>query len=259
MDGSEISNLYRIQESEASVLMAYLRNVGPRTIKLTGQLKEEVGQIGHWWTDRWPNPKAVLCHGRGSYSFFAQDEKAAAYVLDNIDWNVEVSFSGLEYQFLPFVKQRAKDVQDNPCYLYQLQREGFCSHTFLEVEDFRIDSLCREDASQVTTYWTYGDTEDYPLARIHQAPTACIRKGGEPVSWALTHHDGSIGMVFTLQEHRRKGFAKAVISMLVKKQILAGRMPYCFIVEGNEASQRLFEELGFVEQSKVCWVHCLPK
>lgn len=239
--------------------MAYLRRVGPRAIKFVGQLKEEGGQIGHWWTDRWPSPKAVLCRGRGSYSFYAENKQVATYVLDRIDWSVEVWFSALEYQFLPLIQERAKDVQDSPCYLYRLQRKRFCPHQFFETEDCRIESLCPGDASQVTTHWTYGDTEDYPLARIHQAPTACIRAGGEPVSWALTHHDGSIGIVFTLQEHRRKGYAKAAISMLVKKQLLAGRTPYCFIVEGNEASKRLFEELGFVEQSRLCWVHCLPK
>ncbi len=259
VEESGVSGLHRIGQEEAPALIAYLREHGPETIKFVAQLEEEGERIGFWWTDRWPRPKAVLCRGRRSYSLCAEDEKSAAYVLDSIDWSGGVWFSALEYRFLPLVRERGKDVQDNPCFLYRLERARFRPYELPDTGDHPIEPLRREDADLVTLHWTYGDTEDYPLSRILQAPTACIRIGGEPVAWALIHHDGSIGMVYTLQEHRRKGYAKAVVSVLAEKRLLAGRTPYCFIVEGNETSERLFEELGFALQSKLGWVHCAPE
>lgn len=259
VEESGVSGLHRIGREDAPALIAYLRERGPETIKFVAQLEEEGERIGFWWTDRWPRPKAVLCRGRRSYSLCAKDEESAAYLLDSIDWSGDLWFSALEYRFLPLVRERGKNVQDNPCLLYRLERARFRPFQLPGTDDRPVEPLCREDAGLVMTHWIYGDTEDYPLSRILQAPTTCIRVGGEPVAWALIHYDGSIGMVYTLQEHRRKGYAKAVVSVLAEKRLLAGRTPYCFIVEGNEASEGLFEELGFTLQSTLGWVHCAPE
>ena len=121
-----------------------------------------------------------------------------------------------------------------------------------------VEPLRREDAALVTRHWSYGDGEEYPLSRIEGAPTACVRVEGVPAAWALVHYDGSIGMVHTLEAHRRKGYARVVVSALVEKRFRAGRAPYCFIVEGNHASERLFEDLGFFRQADLSWVHSSP-
>ncbi len=263
IDEMRVSGLHRVKPEEAQGLEGLLGDHWPAAVKFVEQLREEGEEFGSWWTDRWPRPRAVLCRGRRSasrtaFSLFAENEESAERVLDGIDWSVEVRFSALENRFLPLVRRRGKDVSEHPCGMFRVEPSGFRPGGMPDGAACRAEPLRREDAALVTRHWAYGEDETYPLSRIVGAPTACIRVGGRPVAWALIHFDGSMGMVHTLDEHRRKGFARAVVSALVEARFRAGRTPYCFIVDGNDTSVRLFEGLGFFRQADLAWVSCAP-
>ncbi|MFQ5914326.1 MAG: GNAT family N-acetyltransferase [Nitrospinota bacterium] len=253
-----------MKPEEAQELLAFLRGHWPATVKFIGQLEEEGQNLGLWWTDRWPHPRAVLCRARsslssGAFSLFAVDEGLAERILDGIDWSREVRFSGLDTRFLSLVRRRAGTVSDNPCGMFRLEKTGFRPFQAPDAGTHPVEPLRREDAALITRYWAYGEDESYPLSRIEGSPTTCIRIGGQPVAWALVHYDGSIGMVYTLEEHRRKGYARAVVSALVEERFRSGRAPFCFIVDGNQASVRLFQGLGFFRQADLSWVFCAPE
>lgn len=79
-------------------------------------------------------------------------------------------------------------------------------------------------------------------------PSCCVLDdGGRPVSWILTYASGAMGMLFTLPEHRGKGFAKLVISTMSRRFHAQGKPAFCFIEEENAGSYRLFKNLGFTE------------
>lgn len=256
---SGVLSLRRVGADEAPELRAFLADRWPHTVRFLGQIDEEGGRFGLWWTDRWPRPRAVLCRGRVSFCLYAADEESAERIFDGIDWRGEVRLSGLEHRFLPLVRRRAKEISENPCGMYRVEREGFRPVPAPEGAARRVEPLRPEDAPLITRHWPYGDDESYPLSRIRSAPSACIRVGGRPAAWALIHYGGDIGMVHTLEEHRRKGFARQVVSALTEERFRAGRTPFCFIVDGNRASQRLFEGLGFFRQADLSWVLCAPR
>jgi len=253
-----VMGLHRVTPGEGRAMHACLREHWPASVKFIGQIEEEGGDFGQWWTERWPRPRAALYRGRRAFSMFAADEEAAERILDGVDWSREVRFSGLDHRFLPLLKARTNDVSEHPCGMYRLERATFRPFRAADPDTRLVEPLRREDAALVTRHWSYGDGEEYPLSRIEGAPTACVRVEGVPAAWALVHYDGSIGMVHTLEAHRRKGYARAVVSALVEKRFRAERAPYCFIVEGNHVSERLFEDLGFFRQADLSWVHCAP-
>jgi GNAT superfamily N-acetyltransferase len=108
----------------------------------------------------------------------------------------------------------------------------------------------------------------------------------ELVAWVLVRHDGSMGVLHTLPAHRGKGYARAVVrfAMLTIRrwQLRLSREaeaaaaaaavgpaaeaaaraarygallePYCHIKIGNEASEKLFEGLGFVPVNDCTWL-----
>lgn len=53
--------------------------------------------------------------------------------------------------------------------------------------------------------------------------------------------------MYTLPEHRGKGYAKVLVSTMAKRFHAEGYPVYCFVEEGNVVSYRLFKNLGFNE------------
>ena len=76
-----------------------------------------------------------------------------------------------------------------------------------------------------------------------------------PVSWSLLSNYGHIIHLYTLEEHRGKGYGKIVVLSLMEQILEAGLVPAVEIVVGNVASVKLFTQLGFVESfpSNTSW------
>ena len=68
-----------------------------------------------------------------------------------------------------------------------------------------------------------------------------------PVSWSLLSKYGYIRNLYTLEEHRGKGYGKIVVLSLMEQILEAGLIPALEIAVGNIPSMKLFTELGFVE------------
>ena len=121
-----------------------------------------------------------------------------------------------------------------------------------------ISELAVADAEVVTAHWDHSDERSYIEARIEGGPSACIRsEAGDPMAWGLTHSEGAIGVVFTLESARRQGFGEKVVRALTTRLLAKGQVPFCYIAEKNEASAHLFEKCGYVRQPQpVFWALC---
>ena len=83
----------------------------------------------------------------------------------------------------------------------------------------------------------------------------CAFADGEFVGFIGEHPEGSMGMLHVFPEHRRKGYAEALESLLANEYIKQDRIPYGHVVVGNEASMALQKKLGFqTAEKKVYWL-----
>ena len=64
------------------------------------------------------------------------------------------------------------------------------------------------------------------------------------------HGEGSIGMLEIFPEYRRKGYGYILEAYVIEQLLDKGYVPYCHVVEGNDASYKLQEKLGFKKSSK---------
>ena len=69
-----------------------------------------------------------------------------------------------------------------------------------------------------------------------------------PVAWAVTKHNGEIGMTFTFPEHRRRGLGAAVTLKLSQELLKKGIIPRVTIVKGNKNSIKFHENIGFKKE-----------
>ena len=133
-----------------------------------------------------------------------------------------------------------------------------------EQDGVRMVPLRSEHAPAVNDFWKYKSDRSLDMIKSFicgDLPCYGIEvrsANGEYIlaSWALTYKYGAIGLMSTRPEFRRRGFAVAVARKISSLLRGAGRTPFCYIVEGNAASERLFgEKLGFARvQSGVDWV-----
>lgn len=114
-----------------------------------------------------------------------------------------------------------------------------------------LSSLDESHVGLVNQTWKFGNDEgSVRMIRnmIVNFPSCCVLNAeGQPVSWILTYASCAMGMLYTLPEHRGKGYAKVLVSTMAKRFHTQGFPVYCFIEEENVVSYKLFKNLGFTE------------
>ncbi|KAL7420363.1 hypothetical protein Q5752_005333 [Cryptotrichosporon argae] len=100
----------------------------------------------------------------------------------------------------------------------------------------------------------------YYRSRLSQ--TSTLRPAGgsayiPPVSFMMTHADGSLGALWTDPAHRRKGFAKAVTAhrMAEMSRFDERARGWVCVFVGNVESERMWEGLGWERAWTVEWVY----
>ena len=78
---------------------------------------------------------------------------------------------------------------------------------------------------------------------------------GELAAFAGVHAEGSMGMLEVLPAYRRRGMGEALEAWLIGWMLERGRVPFCQIFDGNEASLRLQKKLGLkLASGRLYWV-----
>ncbi len=143
--------------------------------------------------------------------------------------------------------------------------------------------LTAEHAPLVWQHWPYRAKR--PVEAIerllgHRRSMAAF-VGLEPVCWAIEQAYGGMGMLHTLEAHRRRGLATQVVRRLAQLllepvqvavaedggsarsneapepavSVMAASAPYCYVACENQASNAMFDRAGFVATDIVSWVY----
>ncbi|XP_067277496.1 glycine N-acyltransferase-like protein 3 [Pseudorasbora parva] len=194
-------------------------------------------------------------------TLYSTDEEVLKRMLtveNAIDWSTYFLLGGCDLRHSPMLKEIAASrgvnmkgftlvhlmMLSEPCHLPELISSDL---------ETRVTDLNESHADIVNKTWKFGgDDKGYRniLNLISHFPTCCITdENNQPVSWVLLYDYCAIGMLYTLPEHRGKGYAKALVTTMAKKLHSQGYPIYCFIEESNQLSYKLFNSLGFTEDS----------
>ncbi|MBN1990957.1 MAG: GNAT family N-acetyltransferase [Bacteroidales bacterium] len=123
-------------------------------------------------------------------------------------------------------------------------------------ENINPSKLKVTDANTVylnSNYNTYTNPV-YIAGQIANGPSVGVRSNGKLVGWALTHDDTALGMLHVMDDYRRKGIARALVTSLIGQIREKGCVPFTYVEHSNEASNTLVRSLGFVPDRNVHWV-----
>ncbi|RHY28122.1 hypothetical protein DYB32_006239 [Aphanomyces invadans] len=126
---------------------------------------------------------------------------------------------------------------------------------------YMMDTAVATDAAPILSLSSIGYGDEYivqllkhpVLSKLMRVVRVVATK--TPVSWALVHHDFSLGLVGTDPAYRRKGLVRLAFGSTIDAYREAirsgvdgwfGLQPHCFVLSDNYASQGLMASMGFV-------------
>lgn len=113
------------------------------------------------------------------------------------------------------------------------------------VPDCDIRLLTAQYAEEAAShYHLVGNSLSYISSRIAAGQMWGLFDGGKLAGFIGTHTEGAMGMLEIFPEYRRKGYGYALEAYLIAWHLRQGWIPYCHVVEGNDASTYLQEKLG---------------
>jgi hypothetical protein len=218
------------------------------TLNILGILENEP-QVEVFVDDE-DDPKGVLVKGPWFWYVHTEDEAFLVDLCQVVRQRAGFyQFSGVWRPLADRIKARFPLVWDAPCDLYCLP-EGHPAPP-----RGRLANVDIKDAEIIDEHYTYRHARSLEKIRtcILQRPSSAIYVDGRIVSWLLVHEDNSLGIMYTLEEQRRKGFALEVSLDLMHKQLAAGRTPYLQIRNDNSMSPGLAAKCGFVQRGQCAW------
>ncbi len=160
-------------------------------------------------------------------------------------------FSSVDERIVPIIKSQF-DVNMRNCG----DKLFLSNNVGLPEPERQAQPVSIEEAPIINSYWEHKN--EVELEYIKQCITHgwgfIIYNNGEPVSWAMTHFDGSLGFLHVRDKYRRQGYGKDVMIPLIKEVRRYGKRVFTHIIGQNDASSGLAKKLGYKPLYRICWL-----
>lgn len=203
------------------------------------------------YVDNVNNPNGVFIKKDYFNYIYSKEDKFINEVCDKFFKDNSYGFSGVKASIAEKIKRKFKVDWENSCTLYYMPKDNLN----LNLIKNNVQSIDIKDTEIIHKYYKYKHTGSIEAIKkcIQYRPSSAIYINDEIVSWLLIHNDNSMGIMYTKEEHRRKGYAVDVTIDLVYKVIKNGKIPYIQIVNKNKKSSILATKCGFIECGVVSW------
>lgn len=239
-----------IKTNISDKILDFLRSDLIQNLNILGTI-ENVPDI-EVYVDDVNNPKGVLINKGYFNHIYTKEDSFIEDILNNYcKEDGFYGFSGLEESISKKMRRHFITHWESPCDLYYLPKENY--NPSLKKTETGIINL--KDAEKIDTYYTYRSDESLGHIKedIISRPTSGVYKDGEIVSWVLVHDDDSMGIMYTMEGHRGKGYAVDVTIDLSDKIIGMGKIPFLQINQYNNMSPGLATKCGFIKYGRAIW------
>jgi len=206
------------------------------------------------------NPISEIIEINNSYLIKGTSDVEWAYIVCNNESDLKELlekssnnnyFASVEDWMIPIITEKRKAEWILSTMRYYLSEEGEVPENRLKVIPLTTDHI-----GFIISQSNYKQflTPAYVEERITKSISAAIIKKDKLVAWGLTHDDGALGSLHVLDEYRKKGYGKEIMTSLIHQNRKLGKMPFAQIEEKNLKAINLAEQLGFVKDRRVSWI-----
>ncbi|MDF2545269.1 MAG: hypothetical protein K0R93_167 [Anaerosolibacter sp.] len=230
-------------------ILDFLRADLPVNLNLLGII-DNVPHI-EIYVDHVEKPRGVFIKKGYFHYLYTKEDQFIEAVMNQFLQEGFYGFSGVELSIGKKIMEKYHVDWTSPCTLYYMPTENLN----MKLMKHSVQSIALEDADIIDHFYTYRNEYSLEAIRkdIEERPSSAIYVDGEIACWVLVHDDDSMGIMYTKENHRKKGYAVDVTIDLASKMMKKGKVPYLQIVEGNNMSPGLAKKCGFVECGKVIW------
>ena len=204
------------------------------------------------YVDDSQEPEGILVIGQGIYYLYTKSKIFVDKALEQFFHKPgQYIFSGVEREIAEYIQSKNKVNWAEYCDVYYYPDETV-DRAYIQHE---VRSISLEDAAIIDSFYTYkgeGTLEEIE-ENLRKRPSSGVYIGDELVCWVMVHEDDSMGIMYTKEEHRRKGYAVDVTIDLMDQVLRLKKTPYVQIVESNGMSPGLATKCGFVKDGKCTW------
>jgi RimJ/RimL family protein N-acetyltransferase len=184
-------------------------------------------------------------------SLWAESEEGYPWIVDWFAQSERIMFISIPENIYDVLAQEL-GIEGDPAELWYLPEDVEIGEPKYTPESLRNREADIEEVNQNWTYST-GKIQNYVREKIKNNESIAIYFDDELASYAFYKESGAMGMLRTLPKFRGKGLAKSITYSMAKRIREEGRLPYCFIIPENSASQKVVSDCGFVKDGRFFW------
>lgn len=179
-------------------------------------------------------------------------EELLVFAKERLDLET-LDFAGIPKHQFDAISEMGDVVWEELCYLYTYEGD-FYTDISDTLGPYTLDTLKEADATCVFEHYTYPDDGiEYIKGIIDNELTLCARYEGEAVSWVVQRQDGSLGIMYTLKQHRNKGLGLWLSRHIMNEVMRRGEKPYLHIMVNNAPSIALAKALNMTNWGETVW------
>ncbi|XP_045537616.1 uncharacterized protein LOC106711179 [Papilio machaon] len=127
-------------------------------------------------------------------------------------------------------------------------------------DGFKFKPLTLEYVDLVDSTWPHRyDSSDWYFDLLTRANLGYgLFKQNDLIAWVFIKEMGALGHLYTLEEHRQKGYGELVLKLISNILLKQKRHVVAFCVEGNKIAYKLYKKLGFERTDEIEWCAMTP-
>ena len=238
-----------IKTEDSKVVRDYLKKYELETLNLAGIIDNvKDAQI---YTDSLQNPTGVLVRYKYFNYIHTENINFINDMFNELFPPGKYGFAGTTRFISAQIKKHFAIDWENDCDFYYIPKENYDRVSLKS----NVKSIDINDAKYIDDYYNHKNSHTlYEIQyAIENRPSSVIYIDDKIASWVLVHEDASLGIMYTLEEHRGKGFALDVATDLSKKIIDTGKIPFLQIISTNTMSPSLAKKIGFIKKFEADW------
>jgi hypothetical protein len=203
------------------------------------------------YVDNEESPDIVLVRHEYFNYIYTEDDDLLDEMLEYLFKDNFYGFSGVYRPLAEKIRKKYSLTWESRCALHYLPEENLD----LSLIKNPVKDIDLEDAKTVDEFYTYrypGSIEKIKKDILNR-PTSAVYNKNDIASWVLVHNDNSMGIMYTKEEYRKKGYAVDTTIDLAFKIIKQGKVPFLQIVKTNTMSPGLAAKCNFVPHGYSDW------
>lgn len=188
----------------------------------------------------------VLYAGTDGVILFETQSEACMIALDDLEKCKQIVNFSNYHTFVVHNPNVAGYIKENYTFAhtFNVNQASYQKNVLFEGNFENVAQLTKKDADVIFKNYKSVDDLEYITQLLNKKLLWGVYENNVLAGFMGVHPEGSMGLLEVLPQFKRKGYGYQLETFLINYFLKKGQMPFCQVVEGNEASLKLQQKIG---------------